>query len=157
MGCFYATRSLKPVYIAGFRIVHSSAAHSDSEALYRFLSADEIKKTAASVWCAFQQHDLPASSRYGLRGEFLWGGLNSCLSSFPPPLALHTCRTQTACRAVQCLYFMYATVLLTGNNKPGSKVKRDCRAQVLACSSGKCCAYRHRKQCPRCCCRTQRA
>lgn len=38
------------------------------------------------VWCAFQQHDLPVSSRYGLRGEFLWGGLNSSLSSFPPPL-----------------------------------------------------------------------
>lgn len=38
------------------------------------------------MWCAFQQCDLPASSRYGLRGEFLWGGLNSSLSSFPPPL-----------------------------------------------------------------------
>lgn len=63
-----------------------SAAQSDSKALYRFLSADEIKKTAVCVWCAFQQRDLPASSRYGLRGEFLWGGLNSSLSSFPPPL-----------------------------------------------------------------------
>lgn len=63
-----------------------SAAQSDSKALYRFLSADEIKKTAVCVWCAFQQRDLPVSSRYGLRGEFLWGGLNSSLSSFPPPL-----------------------------------------------------------------------
>lgn len=62
------------------------AAQSDSKALYRFLSVDEIKKTAVCVWCAFQQRDLPASSRYGLRGEFLWGGLNSSLSSFPPPL-----------------------------------------------------------------------
>lgn len=71
------------------RVLYSSllsAAQSDSKALYRFLSADEIKKTAVCVWCAFQQHDLPASSRYGLRGEFLWGGLNSSLSSFPPPL-----------------------------------------------------------------------
>ena len=71
------------------RVLYSSlpsAAHSDSKALYRFLSADEIKTTAVCVWCAFQQRDLPASSRYGLRGEFLWGGLNSSLSSFPPPL-----------------------------------------------------------------------
>lgn len=83
---FYATVGKKPVYIAGFCIVHFSAAQLDSKALYRFLSADEIKKTAVSVWCAFQQHDLPVSSRYGLRGEFLWGGLNSSLSSFPPPL-----------------------------------------------------------------------
>ena len=83
---FYATVCEKPVYIAGFCTVHFSAAQLDSKALYRFLSADEIKKTAVSVWCAFQQHDLPVSSRYGLRGEFLWGGLNSSLSSFPPPL-----------------------------------------------------------------------
>lgn len=72
-----------------YRVLYSSllsAAQSDSTALYRFLSADEIKKTAVCVWCAFQQRDLPASSRYGLRGEFLWGGLNSSLSSFPPPL-----------------------------------------------------------------------
>lgn len=71
------------------RVLYSSllsAAQSDSKALYRFVSADEIKKTAVCVWCAFQQRDLPASSRYGLRGEFLWGGLNSSLSSFPPPL-----------------------------------------------------------------------
>lgn len=71
------------------RVLYSSllsAAQSDSKALYRFLSADEIKKTAVCVWCAFQQRDLPVSSRYGLRGEFLWGGLNSSLSSFPPPL-----------------------------------------------------------------------
>lgn len=71
------------------RVLYSSllcAAQSDSKALYRFLSADEIKKTAMCVWCAFQQRDLPVSSRYGLRGEFLWGGLNSSLSSFPPPL-----------------------------------------------------------------------
>lgn len=75
----------EPVYIPGCCSLFFSAALWGST-LYRFLSADEIKKTAQCVWCALQQHDLPASSWYGLRGEFLWGGLNSSLSSFPPPL-----------------------------------------------------------------------
>lgn len=39
---------------------------------------------------------------------------------------------------------MFATVLLTGNNKPRSKVKRDCGARILVCSSGNHCAHRHR-------------
>lgn len=88
-----------------------SAAQPDSKALYRFLSADEIKKTAMCVWCAFEQRDLPASSRYGLRGEFLWGGLNSSLSPLPPPrpsiLAEHKqlaglCSTLTTCLPQCC-------------------------------------------------------
>lgn len=36
---------------------------------------------------------------------------------------------------------MFATVLLTGNNKSRSKVKRDCGAQILVCSSGKHCVH----------------
>lgn len=91
------------------RVLYSSllaAAQSDSKALYRFLSADEIKKTAMCVWCAFKQRDLPVSSRYGLRGEFLWGGLNSSLSSFPPPvpsiLAEHK-QLAGLCSACTCL------------------------------------------------------
>lgn len=39
---------------------------------------------------------------------------------------------------------MFATALLTGNNKPRSKVKRDCGARILVCSSGNHCAHRHR-------------
>lgn len=87
MWYFYATVEWETCLHS--RVLYSSllsAAQSDSKALYRFLSADEIKKTAVCVWCAFQQRDLPVSSRYGLRGEFLWGGLNSSLSSIPPPL-----------------------------------------------------------------------
>lgn len=38
---------------------------------------------------------------------------------------------------------MFATALLTGNNKPRSKVKRDCGAWILVCSSGNHCARRH--------------
>lgn len=119
-----------------------AAAQSESKALYRFLSADEIKKTAVCVWCAFQQRDLPVSSRYGLRGEFLWGGLNSSLSSFPPPLpSILAEHKQLAGLAARRLYNMFATALLTGNNKPRSKVKRDCGARILVCSSGNhCCA-----------------
>lgn len=36
---------------------------------------------------------------------------------------------------------MFATVLLTGNNKPRSKVKRDCGAQILVCSSSEHCSH----------------
>lgn len=39
---------------------------------------------------------------------------------------------------------MFATAPLTGNNKPRSKVKRDCGARILVCSSGNHCVHRHR-------------
>lgn len=83
------------------------------------------------MWCAFQQRDLPASSRYGLRGEFLWGGLNSSLSSHPPPLPSILAEHKQLAGLVRYLYNAFATALLTGNNKPRSKVKRDCGAQIL--------------------------
>lgn len=149
MWYFYATVGEKPVYILGCRIVHFlSTAQSDSKALYRFLSADEIKKTAVCVWCAFQQRDLPVSSRYGLRGEFLWGGLNSSLSSFPPPLPSILAEHKQLAGLYSTCTACFATALLTGNNKPRSKVKRDCGARILVRSSGKHCARRHGKQCP---------
>lgn len=153
---FYATLSVKPVYIAGFRIVHSSAARSHSQAPYRFLSADEIKKTAVSVWCAFQLHDLPASSRYGLRGEFLWGGLNSSLSSFPPPLpsilAEHKQLAGLCSASPPYLPQCCSQVTISQGQR-----LRGLQSTGSLCSSGKCCAYRHRKQCPWCCCETRRA
>lgn len=116
-----------------------SAARRIPKHCIDFSPADEIKKTASvCVWYAFQQHDLPASSRYGLRGEFLWGGLNSSLSSLPLLLPLPSILAEHKQLAGlhSYLYNMFAPALLTGNNWPGLKVKRDCGAQILVCSFG---------------------
>ena len=135
------------LHFQGFIEFTPLPAPTASKAPYRFLSADEIKKTAVCVWCAFQQRDLPASSRYGLRGESLWGGLNSSLSSSPslpppPPPPLLARGAPTACRLLllrTALPLPPPPLLLTGSNKPGSKVKRDCEARNLVCSSGSPC------------------
>ncbi len=133
------------------RVLYSSllsAAQSDSKALYRFLSADEIKKTAVCVWCAFQQRDLPVSSRYGLRGEFLWGGLNSSLSSFPPPLpsilAEHKQLAGLYSTCTTCLPQCSSQVTIS----QGQRLRGIVELRFLCVPLGKHCAHRHRKQCP---------
>lgn len=52
---------------------------------YRFLTADEIKKTAHCVWCCPWRRVLPASSRYGVQRGVPLGGIKS-LPSFSTTL-----------------------------------------------------------------------
>lgn len=57
---------------------------SISSLRYRFLTADEIKKTAHCVWCCPWRRVLPASSRYGVQRGVPLGGIKS-LPSFSSP------------------------------------------------------------------------
>ncbi len=61
-----------------------SPSCSISPLRYRFLTADEIKKTAHCVWCCPWRRVLPASSRYGVQRGVPLGGIKS-LPSFSSP------------------------------------------------------------------------